>query len=193
LRNRFARAVSIAGHPALLTPAVGLAALAANGAPPQTLWAGAAILVAIAAAVLGFGWLQVRRGAWAHIDASRPAERRTHNLLGLGAFLAGAAAAAAGGMTLLAAALAAGGLVMAAAMILSRWLKPSQHVAFAALSAVVAWTIGVAAAAAVLAMLGLLAWSRLELRRHTVAEVVAGGLAGLAAGALLVATAPLSG
>ena len=188
--QRLARVVSVAGHPALLTSAVGLAALAARGAPPRTMSAALALVLAIALGVVGYGLLQVRRGAWAHVDASDPAERRSHNRLGLAALAVGAAAALLAGLPAVAAALAAGALIMLAAWALARRLKLSQHVAFAALSAVLAASIHPSAAAVVVVMLALIAWSRLELRRHHAAEVAVGAAVGFTAGLLLLFAAP---
>jgi len=184
MRERAARLVSTLGHPALLTSAVGLWALSANGAPPEVVRVAAAIIGVIAVVVLGYGWGQVRRGAWAHIDASRPAERASHNTLGLAAFGTGAAAALLAGMVLLAFALIGGGLIMLAAIILAPRLKLSQHVAFGVLSAVVALWIAPWAAAAAALLTAALGWSRLQLGRHTRAEVIAGAVAGALAGAL---------
>jgi membrane-associated phospholipid phosphatase len=73
------------------------------------------------------------------------------------------------------------GAVVVLASLLRRWLKLSLHAAFAVLAAALLWP-------AVLATLGVLAlaagvgWSRLVLQRHTRQEVVAGLLAGAAAG-----------
>ena len=74
--NSLARMVSTAGHPAVLMPA------AAVIASPGSL-AGVALSVSLACAVMvvAYSVYKVRRGDWAHVDASVSAERAEFNLL----------------------------------------------------------------------------------------------------------------
>src|SRR3970282_2402025 len=74
--NSLARMVSTAGHPAVLMPA------GAVIASPGSL-AGVALSFSLACAVMvvAYSVYKVRRGDWAHVDASVSAERAEFNLL----------------------------------------------------------------------------------------------------------------
>ena len=180
-----ARALSIIGHPALLMPIAIVAAAAAAEAPPQLLRVAFGSAVAVAAVVGLFSLWQVRAGRWLHVDASRPSERR--QLTRLLAVLLGAIALAlwASGQ---ASAVAAGPLPVALPVLvahaLRRRLKVSLHAAYAVLAAALLWPHVLGTALVGLLALGV-AWSRLELRRHTRAEVLAGLLLGALSGAAL--------
>lgn len=180
-----ARALSVIGHPALLMPgSIAAAAHLADAPPPlQRLAVGSALVVA---AIVGvFSLWQVRSGRWRHVDASLPGERRQLTRL-LAALLCGVAALAwAGGQPALAAAaplLVA--LPVLAAHALRTRMKLSLHAAYAAFALPLLWPQPWGVGAAAVLALGV-AWSRLVLRRHTRAEVLAGLLLGAAAGALL--------
>lgn len=184
-RTLVARALSIIGHPALLMPLAIAVAATATEAPPQLLRVAFGSAVAVAAVVGLFSLWQVRAGRWLHVDASRPSERR--QLTRLLAVLLGAIAVAlwASGQ---APAVTAGPLLVAlpvvAAHALRRRLKVSLHAAYAVLAAALLWPQLLGTALVGLLALGV-AWSRLELRRHTRAEVLAGLLLGAASGAAL--------
>jgi membrane-associated phospholipid phosphatase len=181
LRNTAARALSIIGHPALLMPAAIVATTLSDGAPAATVAMAAGASVAIAGAVLAYSFLRVRSGAWAHPDASRPAERLQLNLFLLVTLLAVAALSYSMSRpraVTLGALLCSG--IIAAALLLRARLKVSLHVAFAMFAAALCWPSPMFAA--LLALAGGLAWSRLALRRHTPAEVVLGAIIGTAAG-----------
>ena len=180
-----ARALSIVGHPAVLMPVAVSAAASGPGAPPQLLRVALGTAVAVAVIVGLYSLWQVHRGRWAHVDASHPAERNQLNLV-----LAGLLCAAAGLLWALGQppAVAAGPLLAALLVLLThalrRWLKVSLHAAFALFAAALVWpylpgTLAIGALA-----LGV-AWSRLVLRRHTLAEVLTGLLFGAAFGAAL--------
>lgn len=184
-RTLVARALSIIGHPALLMPLAIAVAATATEAPPQLLRVAFGSAVAVAAVVGLFSLWQVRAGRWLHVDASRASERR--QLTRLLAVLLGAIAVAlwASGQ---APAVTAGPLLVAlpvvAAHALRRSLKVSLHAAYAVLAAALLWPQLLGTALVGLLALGV-AWSRLELRRHTRAEVLAGLLLGAASGAAL--------
>jgi hypothetical protein len=180
-----ARALSIVGHPAVLMPVAVAAAASGPGAPPQLLRVALGTAVAVAVIVGLYSLWQVHRGRWAHVDASHPAERSQLNLV-----LAGLLCAAAGLLWALGQppAVAAGPLLAALLVLLThalrRWLKVSLHAAFALFAAALVWphlpgTLAIGALA-----LGV-AWSRLVLRRHTLAEVLTGLWLGAAFGAAL--------
>lgn len=191
LRTALARAVSIVAHPALLLPAVALAALASSDRSGPTLAAALALCIVLAGSVVAYAWRQVAKGRWSHIDAIAPVERRDHNRLAALVLVVGAALTLMSGREpLVGLGLACGALIIAFAALVSAWLKPSEHVAFGAFAAVIGGLIDPALilAGAVLTM--AVAWSRLELNRHTPLEAVVGGAVGLVAGVgLLLASA----
>ncbi len=180
--DRFARGVSILGHPLLVLPTALLLPAALRGGDPHALQAAFAGIVLFAAAVMGWSWRQVRRGRWAHVDASQPSERRSLNrmllaLIGLGALLAWRGLPAPD--PALALALSAG--IVALAMLTARWCKLSLHIAFAVYAIGLLWPLGPAAIAACCLLATAVAWSRLRLSRHRPPDVVAGAAAGLMA------------
>lgn len=174
-----ARLISIAGHPAVLMPVA--VAIASQGAGRTT-----ALLVALlcVAAVLAYSFHKVRRGDWAHVDASMPAERAELNSrLGTGLFVAALALELAGfhgGFSLV---LGLSGMIVITAFLLRERAKPSLHVAFAIFATVLAWP-HLVAAAALAAMALAVCWSRMALRRHVLADVLLGVALGAAAGVL---------
>lgn len=186
-QQAWARALSILGHPALLTPGAVVAAAVARDTSPSVFWAATVASVVAALAVAVYSIVQVRRGGWQHVDASVPGERRQLNrflvllLWGLAGALAvsGQAPATVLGMAL-------GGAIVACAQALRRWMKLSMHGAFAVFAAGLLWPLW----PAVLGLLGLAAgvsWSRLVLGRHTLAEVLTGALVGGLAGCTWIA------
>ncbi len=175
-----ARLVSITAHPAVLMP---VAAVIASPGPtdPTAL----AVALAFASAVLGYCLYKARRGDWVHIDASVPTERAQFNSrVGIGLLVAAGVLWLAGfhaGFPLVA---GLSGLIVLAGHALRGVAKLSLHVAFAVFAAFLVWPNHVAAV--VLALVaGGVAWSRLALGRHVMADVVAGTLAGAAAGLAL--------
>ena len=179
-----ARVLSIVGHPGLLMPLAVALGASGSGAPAVRVQAavGAAVLVALVIGI--FSLWQVRRGRWTHVDASLPRERGQLNvfvallLFGTAMVLALGAGAPHGA---LGAALA--GAVVAGAHLLRRRLKVSLHAAFALYAAALVWP-AVPATPLIMLLAAGVAWSRLALRRHTLAEVLTGLLFGGAAGAL---------
>jgi hypothetical protein len=140
------------------------------------------LLVALLAAgfvVLAFSFWNVRSGRWAHIDASNPPERRMLNGFLLGLTLLGSAVAwRTDPAHQLSFGLLTAGLAVVAALVLSPILKISLHTCFAAIATGLLWPDRVALVAG--AVLGIaLAWSRLTLRRHNLAEVFSGALIGV--------------
>ena len=172
-----ARAVSIAGHPALLMPVA-----AAIASPAQIRPVAIAMSLACACAVLGYSFYKARRGEWLHIDASVPGERAQLNVrVGVGLL------ATAGGLWLagvhvgLPLVICLSGLIVAAGHLLKGIAKLSLHVAFAVFAAFVVWPNHVAAVTLALVAAGV-AWSRLALQRHVAADIILGALSGAAAG-----------
>jgi membrane-associated phospholipid phosphatase len=140
-------------------------------------------VTAFAALVMALSWRQVRRGRWAHVDASAPRERRDLNRALLAVTMLAAVLAqvvAHDPRVALALGLAAGILVFA--LLTARRWKLSLHVAFAAFAALLLWTLHPLATAAMLAFTAAIAWSRLRLARHAPRDLVAGAFAGVCAG-----------
>jgi hypothetical protein len=73
-------------------------------------------------------------------------------------------------------------MMLAVCGVATRWVKVSLHMAFGALATTTLLSLGSPAGWALLAVMPVLAWSRLALNRHRLAEVVAGVLAGTAFG-----------
>lgn len=180
--DRFARAVSILGHPLLVLPAALLLPAALRGGDPRTLQAAFAAFALFSVFVLGWSRWQVRRGRWVHVDASQQSERRSLNRtllvsIGLGALLAWRALPTPD--PALALALSAG--IVAVAMLTARWCKLSLHVAFTIYAAGLLWPLGWIAITACCVFAAGVAWSRLHLSRHQPRDLVAGAAAGLLA------------
>ncbi len=182
MRLVVARLLSIAGHPALVVPLASMALTSSHGASARELGYVAACAWGVAVAVMAFSWGQVRRGRWAHVDASVRGERRSLNRVLLLLFVAAAIVAAfllGDRRPAMVFALSAG--IVAFAMLLAGRLKTSLHVAFAAFAAALGWPAA-AWVACGLAGTAAIAWSRLALGRHTRAEVIVGAVVGAMAG-----------
>lgn len=127
-------------------------------------------------------WLiarRVRRGEWKDHDVSVHSER--------GAFLRQALLVLPVGSLLLAylepgmrRGVAAAWILLGAVLVANRFLKVSLHTVFAAFCGILTARspLGFVAAAC---LVGGVAWSRVALRRHTLAEVIVGGILGLGA------------
>jgi hypothetical protein len=177
-----ARTLSIVGHPALLMP-LGVA-LGASGAdaPPRLLQVALSTAVTVAVIVGLYSLWQVRAGRWAHVDASQPRERSQLTLF-LAALLGGAAGllwALGQPLPVVLGPLLAALLVLLAHG-LRRRLKVSLHATFALFAAALVWPHAGLTLGLVLLSAGV-AWSRLVLGRHTLAEVLLGLLLGMAGG-----------
>lgn len=148
------------------------------------------VLVVFIAAVVPIAvlmFLQVRRGRWSNVDASNPAERPVLFTVALAGLVAAL------GWLLVEdprSFLVRGMLVVAVfllvAALLTRWIKLSLHVAFAALAATSLCLMGSAVGYALVAVVPALFWSRIVLARHRVPELVAGLALGVVAGMALV-------
>lgn len=177
--DRLARAISILGHPLLVLPAALALPAALRDGDTGTLQSTLVGFALFAALVLGWSWWQVRRGRWAHVDASQPSERQSLNRILLMAIAIGALLAWRGSPAPdLALVLALSACIVAIAMLAVRWCKLSLHAAFAVYAAGLLWPLGVAWVAAGCAFAGIVAWSRLQLSRHRPRDIVAGAAAG---------------
>lgn len=186
----FARAVSILGHPMVVVPCAALA-LALRSLERTQIIVMMAGMIALAALVMGWSWRQVRRGRWAHVDASQREERRTLNRFLLLALPCAAALSLLCGLPrAVALGLGLSALLIAVAQWTARWCKLSLHLAFVVYAAMLLWQIHPIAGLCGAAFALLVAWSRLALRRHVMRDLIAGAVAGMIAGALFAVLAP---
>jgi membrane-associated phospholipid phosphatase len=187
MTNAFARALSIVGHPMLVLPLAVLLLSRAHGDGGDgdsggAWWLGLGFGF-FGAVVMGYSWWQVRRGRWAHVDASAKHERGSLNrFLLIALAIAALLATVLTPQNELALGLGLSAGLIAIAMLTARWCKLSLHMAFAVFAAAMlsrlGWEYGVPAAVFVAAI----AWSRLALRRHTPGDLLAGMAAGVLAG-----------
>ena len=126
---------------------------------------------------------QVRRGAWETVDASNRGERPLLYVVGAAGVVALLAYSIARGSPsfLVRGVLATLGMLTACGL-LTTWIKVSLHTAFGALAATSLVLTGSRLGYFLIPVVGALAWARLELGRHTLLEIVAGGVIGAAAG-----------
>lgn len=181
-----ARAISILGHPLPVLSLALLASAALRGGRTQAVPVGIGLVV-FASLVMAYSWWQVRRGRWAHVDASRPYERRSLNRLLLLASASGALVAwAAGAPAEIVVALALSVALVLAALLAAPWCTLSLHLAFAVFAAFVLALASWWATVAGLAFAAGIAWSRLVLSRHAPRDLAAGAVAGALAGTAFV-------
>lgn len=178
-----ARWISILAHPFVMVAIMVTTAGLRHGTPAQVVGLLAAVFLFTILPLMVLMIRRVRGGAWENVDASNTRERPmlfAVGLIGLGVLLA---------LLLLLhprSVLFKGAIGTLAMLTLcavaTRWLKVSLHMAFGALTATTLLLMGSWVGWLVLLVLPVLAWSRLELRRHRRAEIVAGALIGGAAG-----------
>jgi hypothetical protein len=143
------------------------------------------IVVLLPVAVLMFR--QVRRKRWSNADASNPSERPVLFLTALGGVVASLSwlrlkdphSFLMQGMFVI-------GMFLLLAALLTRWIKLSLHVAFAALTATTLSLIGSWVGYLLIAVVPLVFWSRLALARHRLHELAVGLALGAFTGFLLV-------
>lgn len=145
------------------------------------------IVMAVIVPIAVLMFRQVRRGRWSNVDASKPSERPVLFLV----MLAGLIAAL--GWLLLndpQSFLVRGLIVTAAfllvAALLTRWIKLSLHVAFAALTATTLCLLGSAVGYALAVVVPVVFWSRIAMGRHRVHELLVGLALGVLTGVVLV-------
>lgn len=187
--GRTARAVTAAFSPtllmAVLSPLVG--GLAAG--PGGVGWglAGVVFIAAVPAAIVHVG---VVRGRWSDHHLSRREDRALPLTLSALSVTAGVALLALAGAPRAIVALQIAVLaVLVLATAITAWWKISFHVAVVAASATALCVVGGAAWLAALLAVPLVGWSRLRLRAHTGAQVLAGAVLGAGTTALVLGVA----
>ena len=182
MNQAFARAVSIFGHPMLVLPLAALAVAISRGQGRMAAWMALGFAL-LAALVMSYSWWQVRRGRWAHVDASNKGERRSLNRF-LVALLVVAAVLALryGHDRELGLGLGLSAAMIVVAMLTARWCKLSLHMAFVVFASSLLWSVAWWAGLAGFACAAAVAWSRLQLQRHVPRDLLAGAATGLLAG-----------
>jgi membrane-associated phospholipid phosphatase len=186
---RFARWISIIGHPFLLMPLL-TGIIAYRVLPP--IEALIAELVALSVVIIPAGIytiVRVRKGTWTDLDVSHKTERGQFYaillpllvILALITWIAEVPRSIPRGVLAIIA-------LVGSAYVINIWTKISLHTGFAVFVALTLFLIHpiLAIVAVVLAM--LVAWSRVVLGRHTRREVLFGGVLGCAVGGTFVAT-----
>jgi membrane-associated phospholipid phosphatase len=183
-----ARWISIVAHPLVLALLlVGVSAAKVQGGRAAVQWLGVTAAVVVIPLWV-FMWRKWRSGNWDTVDASAPKNRP---LLYLRALLLMAAFTVCIGVlsewdyAWLRGSVAVVGVITVAA-ILNRWIKLSNHMAFALFAAVVLLRVDWRVGAPLVAIVPLLAWSRIKLGRHSWPEVFGGACLGGAVGLLLI-------
>lgn len=186
-RTSVARWISILGHPFVLIPLL-VAAVTARWMPPErvALIVGIVLLVSVGPMLLLMS-RRVRSGAWTNYDVSVREQRS-------GMYPVAMAIAGCTTLVLLVvgtprpvmAGVAATLMLIVIASVVNLWLKISLHVAFAVFTAASLVSLGWGVTVGGLILALAIAWSRLELGRHTMAEVVGGALLGAVVGVGLV-------
>ena len=184
-RLTIARWISIVGHPfSFVVLLVGLTGF------QRYEFGGAMRLVGLTASILViplwiFMWRKWRSGRWKTVDASEPGDRPsfygvTLLLIGL---LTGCFVLVEGASFMLRGC-AAVAVMMGVAAVLNRWIKLSNHVAFAMFTGVLLTRFALPWGVGVLCLVPLIGWSRLALARHRWSEVLGGAILGAVIGAV---------
>ena len=171
--------VSTLFHPLLVIPVTVLVLT-------RDLRVSAIIAAATVLPLLALTLRNVRRGTWSNFDVSNRSQRSGLYFAAVPlTFLAAGVLAVTGApMPLVRGTAMVGGLLLAAAL-LSPFLKTSLHLLFAAWCGVLIFRAFPETVWFIPFVIATLAWSRLYLKRHTIAEVAVGFAIG-ALGALLV-------
>jgi hypothetical protein len=182
-----ARWISILGHPFVLIPLL-VAAVTVRWLPPErvAVIVGIVLLVSVVPMLLLMS-RRVRSGAWTNYDVSVREQRS--GMYPVAMAIAGCTTlilwAIGTPRTVLAGVVATLVLIVIASVV-NLWLKISLHTAFAVFTAISLISLGWGVTVAGLVLALAIAWSRLELGRHTWPEVVGGALLGAVVGVGLV-------
>ncbi len=180
--ERWARLFSILGHPGLVVPFCAACAMSRGGRSYEQGLKGIGVLLGMVLLVAAYTGWRVRSGKWSHVDAVRREDRKDLNVflfvllsgVGIALLLGGSSASRPVGDVLL----RSSGMVLTA-LLASRWLKISLHLAFGVYAVLWLWPTWGSWVGLILML--PVAWSRLVLKRHTFQEVLVGALLGIAA------------
>jgi hypothetical protein len=183
---KIARIVSVIGHPfALLSMTVLIVALHRTH-PVRALTIGGITVLSVVTPLLFIIRRQVSAGKWSDHDVSDASERRSfypvaitiNTLSTLIFYLFDFPHGLIVGMLISL-------LILLAAMLVNRWSKISLHQIFAVYFAVSLFAVSYWSGAVFLLMAAAVGWSRIELKRHSLAQVLTGAFLGAIAGILL--------
>lgn len=184
--SQVARWISILAHPFVMV-ALLVAVPAVRQSPVSAVKAVFIVVLAVVIPMTVLMLWQVRRGRWSNVDASNSSERPVLFVVALAGLLA-----ALGWLlfkdprSFLVRGIVVTMAFLLVAAVLTRWIKLSLHVAFAALTATTLCLLGSAIGYALVAVVPLLFWSRLVLARHRVHELWVGLALGVVTGIVLV-------
>ena len=182
----FARWISILAHP-LVMVALLVAVPAMRRSSAEAI---RSLLVVVIAAVVPIAFLmfyQVRRGRRSNVDASNPSERPILFTFAVAGLVAGLGWLLANDpQSFLVRGMLVSTVFLLVAALLTRWVKPSLHVAFVALAATTLSLLGSAVGYLLVAVVPVVFWSRIALARHRIRELVVGLVLGVLAGFALV-------
>lgn len=182
----FARWISILAHP-LVMVALLVAVPAMRRSSAEAI---RSLLVLVIAAVVPIAFLmiyQVRRGRRSNVDASNPSERPILFTFAVAGLVAGLGWLLANDpQSFLVRGMLVSMVFLFVAAFLTRWVKPSLHVAFVALAATTLSLLGSAVGYLLVAVVPVVFWSRIALARHRIRELVVGLVLGVLTGIALV-------
>lgn len=179
--------ISVIGHPFVLMPLLtGIVAYHLLPAREAAIVEAVALGVVIIPTGL-YTLIQVCRGSWNDLDVSDQRQRNQFYAILLPLLLL---LAIISWMSDLPRAIPLGAMgimtLVAAAFVLNTWVKVSLHTGFAIFAAETLFLFRPGWAVGVFCLALMVGWSRVALGRHTVAEVVFGGLLGSVVGATFV-------
>jgi membrane-associated phospholipid phosphatase len=185
-RVTLARWLSIVFHPFVMVGVMVGAAAAGRQTGGEAVRSVGTVVLFTVVPLAVLMWRQVQRGKWENVDASNQDERPILYIVG------GVAVVALLGYLLLfrpqsfmVRGVAATFGMMAVCGAITRWIKVSLHLAFAALAATVLGLMRAPMGYVLLAALPAIVWSRIALRRHTPLEVTIGAVIGIATAAAI--------
>ena len=184
--KQLARWVSILAHPFVMV-ALLVAVPATRDSSAGTVESALLVVIAVVVPIAVLMARQVRRGHWSNVDASERSERPVLFLVSLAGLLGALAWLLLNDPQ----SFLVHGMIVTAAFLLiaafvTRWVKLSLHVAFAALVATTLSLIGSVVGYALIAVVPLVFWSRIALARHRVHELIVGLILGVVTGLVLV-------
>ena len=179
-KEQVAKWVSICGHPFLFSPVVALLVGSFFFGPVEGVIGLATVILFCLLPASLYIVRKVRLGEWSDLDVSARKDRPHLFLVGFAFLLLTALILTITGQPIVYArgCLAAMILVLVG-WFLNRWLKPSMHAGFAMLTACALWPVSARLSLVAILFAIVVGWSRVQLRRHTWAEVGAGLLLGL--------------
>lgn len=172
LTNRLAVALSLIGHPAILIPATVALTTARS-------WSTLAVTAGAVATVLLIVMRRVKAGTYSDHDVSNAEQRRSFYPMAIGVtattLIASWMLGLASGVVR---AFAIATVMLVVGAFATRWLKISLHMMLGAFCTMAVTMVAPRVGIVFCLLLIAVGWSRVTLRRHTIAEVVLGGLLG---------------